>query len=175
MERDRGRQLDVNRSTESRDEQFTKYYAWIAFVNGTGPRPNHGRAIHPDESWHCLPRARAVDTDDDEWIRQHPEYGWRFVVKDERWHAQYYPEHDKFKGEPIHGTPATEGENDMALFILERKNAQLAKSVYDPVTGKAGRQIGKDENTAFRKGESIGAVVYVTVSDAEYRSRGGKG
>lgn len=101
MEQAKGSQLDVNRSTVPRDVQMSMYKAWNAYANGAGPKPNHGRAIHPDYSWHCVPIARAVDTDDGVWIRNHPQYGWRFVVKDEKWHAQYYPELDTEKDDDM--------------------------------------------------------------------------
>lgn len=63
-------------------------------------------------------------------------------------------------------------DDEMPITILERKNPQLTKSLYDPKSGRAIRAISKDENTSFRKARS-GAVVYVTVSDAEYKQRGG--
>jgi len=117
MEHARGGELDVNRTTVDRDVQLKMWNDWRLFVSGLAPRPNHGRAIHPDESWHCLPRARAVDTDDDEWIRNHPEFGWRFVVRDEKWHAQYYPELDEYKGT---GMPVQNGSEEMIIQIKGR-------------------------------------------------------
>lgn len=124
MEAARGRPLDVNRSTVSRASQFTYYYAYQRYLNGGPWAP---LALHPDNSWHCEPRARAVDTDDDAWIRGRPEYGWRFVVKSEKWHAQYYPEHDKFKGQPAGGgakplpTPQpSRKESDMLIFQVTK-------------------------------------------------------
>lgn len=172
MEHKKGSRLDVNRSTVPRAIQLSMFNAWNDWVAGRGPKPPHGRAIHPDYSWHCEPRARAVDTDDDAWIRNHPEYGWRFVVNDEKWHAQYYPELDKFRGTGFPAGNETEDEDEMPITILERKNSALTKSLYDVKKGRAIRAISKDENTAFRKARS-GAVVYITVSDAEYKARGG--
>lgn len=98
MERAKGSQLDVNRSTVSRLEQFKFYNVYRAYLNGGPWAP---LALHPDESWHCEPIAQAVDTDDDEWIRAHPEYGWRFVVRSEKWHAQWYQRWDMYYGQPI--------------------------------------------------------------------------
>lgn len=105
MERERGRELDVNRSTVDRGAQMELY---LDYKEGR----SNVLALHPDESWHCYPRARAVDTDDDVWIRNHPDHGWRFVVRSERWHAQYYPELDKYRGT---GNPANTKEKNMAL------------------------------------------------------------
>lgn len=81
-----------------------------------------------------------------------------------------------------HATPAdtdsvpfdpTQEDDDMPIVILQRNNSALTKSLYDTRSGKAVRAISKDENNAFRAAET-GAVVYVTVSDAEYSERGGK-
>lgn len=69
-------------------------------------------------------------------------------------------------------TPTNEEEDEM-LYILERHNAQLAKSLYDVRTGKAIRKIGVEENTAFRAMQAAGDAVYITVDDKEYIERGG--
>lgn len=102
MEAERGAPLDVNRSTVSRAAQQIVRDAYLAHLRGGPWAP---LALDPDDSWHCLPRARAVDTDDDAWIRAHPDHGWRFVVKDEKWHAQYYPELDRHRGEGFPARP----------------------------------------------------------------------
>lgn len=118
MERQHGGALDVNRATVSRAEQQQKYDAYLAYRNGGPWAP---LALPPDKSWHCPPRARAVDTDDDAWVRAHPEHGWRFVVKAEKWHAQYYPEHDTHPAEPAGGDSRPlpeETEDDMATALL---------------------------------------------------------
>lgn len=106
MESARGKPLDVNRSYASYEVQlklYNQYRAYITYVNGGPFAPWAPLALHPDHSWHC--RGLAVDTDDDGWIRMNPQFGWRFVVPSEKWHAQYYPEHDKSYG----GLPAGGG------------------------------------------------------------------
>lgn len=90
------------------------------------------------------------------------------------WYGSSDPVHFTFTGWTPPTPTITTGDNEMALFILERTNSQVTKSVYDPIKGRAGRAISRDENTSFRKGQASGAVVYVTVSDAEYKRRGGK-
>lgn len=62
-------------------------------------------------------------------------------------------------------------EDDMPITILEKKDSNAAKSLYDVKAGRAIRAISKDENTAFRANPEN--VVYITVSDAEYAQRGG--
>ena len=124
MEADRGRPLDVNRSYASWDEQMEKYEAYQAYRAGRGPWAP--LALHPSQSWHCI--GRAADTDDDEWIRAHPQYGWRFVVLSEKWHAQHYPELDLTRNRPASGDNTTplvtprKDEEDM-LFITYKDAA----------------------------------------------------
>lgn len=72
------------------------------------------------------------------------------------------------------GSTAPTLEEEMPIAILERTNSQLAKSLYDVRTGKAIRLISVAENTSFRAGQASGAVVYITVSDKEYKERGGE-
>lgn len=126
MERAKGSQLDVNRSTVSRVEQFKFYNAYRAYLNGGPWAP---LALHPDESWHCEPRARAVDTDDDKWIRDHPEHGWRFVVRSEKWHAQYYPHWDYYLNTPLYpntGESTTANEMEITeMFIADMPNGSF--------------------------------------------------
>lgn len=71
-------------------------------------------------------------------------------------------------------TTTTKQEEEMPIAILERTNSQLTKSLYDVRTGKAIRAISTNENTSFRKAQAAGAAVYITVSDKEYKERGGK-
>lgn len=147
METERGRPLDVNRSTVSRAEQQKKYDDYRAYLAGGPWAP---LALPPDKSWHCEPIARASDTDDDEWIRAHPDHGWRFVVKDEKWHAQYYPHLDRHRGEgmPAGGgarpipTPTPEEEEDMqhraflmATSINDQPNGPFNRWSCDAVAG----------------------------------------
>jgi len=126
MEHDRGAHLDVNRSTVTRATQYKVYNAYHDYLNGRGPWAP--LALHPDHSWHCEPKARAVDTDDDKWIRANPQYGWRFVVATEKWHAQYYPHLDleAWRGWPSASTetepepepdPEPETEHNMLIIL----------------------------------------------------------
>lgn len=114
MEAEKGSPIDVNRSTVSREEQQKAYDAYLAYINGNGPWAP--LALSPDRSWHCEPIARAVDTDDDVWIRNHPNHGWRFVVASEKWHGQYYPGLDRHYGEDV---------NDMGTIDNTEQNYQV--------------------------------------------------
>lgn len=68
-------------------------------------------------------------------------------------------------------TTPTQEDDDMPITILEKKDSNAAKSLYDVKAGRAIRAISKDENSAFRANPEN--VVYITVSDAEYAQRGG--
>lgn len=101
----------------------------------------------------------------------------------ENWHKRYNRDPWRTVARPAAVTPTRKPaptsipseEDDMnKIFILERHNAQLGKSLYDIRTGKAIRPIGVEENTAFRKMQATGDAVYITVDDAEYKQRGGK-
>lgn len=117
MEAERGAELDTNSTYRDYDEQAKArraYLAYVAYLNGGPWAPWAPLALDPDESWHCL--GLAVDTDDDEWVRAHPQFGWRFVVSSERWHAQYYPTLDLRRGtgfpagvgsKPFNGEPTS--------------------------------------------------------------------
>lgn len=98
MEAERKDRLDVNSSYRDPAEQQKAYDAYRAYLNGGPWAP---LALRPELSWHC--KGLAVDTDDDQWVRDHPDHGWRFVVPTEKWHTQYYPELDKHAGEPAGG------------------------------------------------------------------------
>lgn len=144
MEAARGRPLDVNRSTVDRDSQMKLY---IAYTSGA----SSVLALHPDESWHCIPRARAVDTDDDAWIRQHPEHGWRFVVPSERWHAQYYPNLDRHRNE---------GWPDMALNAdtdYEAFKAMLYRALQWDIRD-GGKGAGADSKYGATLWDRLGAI-----------------
>ena len=147
MEHEHGGPLDVNRSTVSDAEQqqkYDEYQAYLAYQRGGPWAPWAPLALPPDKSWHSQRIARATDTDDHEWVRAHPDHGWRFVVKGEVWHAQYYPELDHYRGqgfpagmeddvsaadvtEALYGTRVT--EEDGAARNLFDQNARLRGEV----------------------------------------------
>lgn len=134
-----GRPLDINRAYANWAQQMSYYTAWTAFrANPTAwRRANPGKpdpplALHPDQSWHC--KGMALDTDDR--LRTFTDHGWLFVVQSEPWHAQYYPDRDKYYGQPAGGTskPITEEEDDMALAVFTKPKD--AATVYEIKNGR---------------------------------------
>lgn len=103
-EHDLGRRIDVNSSTRDWDLQMSMYLAWQAWVNGTGPKPWHARAVHPKYSKHCT--GLAVDSDD--WTRPGfnafmAERGWiRVAAYDptEQHHFEYQWWRDQHRNRP---------------------------------------------------------------------------
>lgn len=106
-----GRHVDVNSTYREWGLQLRMYNDWRAYVNGTGPKPNHSRAIHPKYSVHC--QGRALDSDD--WrtpgfIALAAEHGWiRTAANDptEQHHFEYQSWRDRH-----YNAPAPTGEQE---------------------------------------------------------------
>lgn len=73
----------------------------------------------------------------------------------------------KFRINPV---TVLEQEADMAVIVVQRANSQLAKGVFDPITGKLRREITPSENNLYRAAQAANpsAVIYATVSDKDY-------
>lgn len=125
----------------------------------------------PRKSTHVANGGIAVDTSSISKMLKYGEaYGFYRPYDWDKPHFEFDPARVKIRP----AVPATIGEDEMPITILEIKgDSQAAKSLYDVKTGKAIRVISKDENSSFRAA-SAGAVVYVSVSKAEYKQRGGK-
>lgn len=101
MEEDAGRPIDCNSSYRDWNTQLNMWAAWEAYVHGRGPRPPHGRAIHPDKSMHC--RGIAADTDDWALLLRLSSHGWRRTATDEPWHFEYQYWNDEHRNRPAGG------------------------------------------------------------------------
>lgn len=113
----------------------------------------------------------AVDTSSISKMLKYGEaYGFYRPYDWDKPHFEFDPSRVKIRP----AVPTHTGEDEMPITILEIKgDSQAAKSLYDVRTGRAIRVISKDENSSFRAARD-GAVVYVSVSKAEYKQRGGK-
>lgn len=107
LERAIGREHDSNSSYRDYDEQMRMYNAWQRYVNsGYNPRykPNHSRAIHPDDSEHCA----GIADDSDDWtdpayVEEAAEHGWiRTAAWDptEQHHFTYQWWKDQHRNDP---------------------------------------------------------------------------
>lgn len=100
-----GRNIDVNSTYRDRETQLSMHNAYVAYLNGTGPRPAHSWAVHPDESFHVS--GEALDTDD--WripriVDILAENGFirnRLYVSGEEHHFEYIRSLDRNYGKPI--------------------------------------------------------------------------
>lgn len=159
-------------------DQKRLYDGWRAGLPGFNPADN------PDDESQRLAHVRFVAGDIDptpERVRRLAAAGLIRPYSYEPWHWEL-PNVRSYgivraipstAGSSTPNTPAARQEDDMPITILQRKNSDLSKSIYDVRTGKALRAISRDENTAFRTAPA-GTVVYITVSDSEYTKRGGK-
>jgi hypothetical protein len=106
-EADWGRPIDVNSTFRDPVLQLRMYNAWLAYVQGRGPRPGHSRALHPDESVHT--KGAALDSDD--WrqpgfISFMADHGWiRTAASDptEQHHFEYQSLRDNHRNRPASG------------------------------------------------------------------------
>lgn len=112
LERDLGRQADVNSTYRDWGRQMGMYVAWRAWKAGLGPKPPHSRALHPKDSVHC----QGLAWDSDDWrtpgfIALAAAHGWiRTAAGDptEQHHFEYQWWRDQHRYDPTpSSTPAT--------------------------------------------------------------------
>lgn len=120
-----GRPLDVNSAWRDPELQDRMYRAWVAYIDGRGPKPNHGRALPSWSSVHC--KGRAIDTDDTALGRVLNAHGWFRTASDEPWHYEYFSGRDNHRNKPA-GTGTTdipeEVFNMAEMVIVTEKNNQ---------------------------------------------------
>lgn len=102
------RPLDINSAWRSPATQQAMYLAWRAYVEGRGPKPDHGRALPADQSVHC--RGYAIDTDDSRYAALLGAHGWFRTAADESWHFEYDRTRDRHRHD---GTPTGNGSTSL--------------------------------------------------------------
>lgn len=160
----------AKRELWEQDELIHRYYV----IGGPANRPPYLYApkVPANESRHVVFGGIAVDTTHVSHMLKYGEaYGFYQPYAFDPPHFEFDPARVRIRA-TSKTTTKEEEEEDMPIAILQRNNSNLKKSLYDVKTGRAIRGISKDENLAFR-GARSGAVVYITVSDAEYNQRGG--
>lgn len=116
VQREFGRNIGVNSTYRSWDQQMSMYDAWNAYVGGWGPYPGHSKAVHPSESFHVS--GLALDSDD--WrnariVQILAENGFirnRLYVPNEEHHFEYIRARDKNHGKPA-GSKSEEDDMDI--------------------------------------------------------------
>lgn len=113
-----GSTIRCNSTYRDYTQQLRMYDAWMAWVQGWGPKPDHSRAIHPDYSKHC--QGLALDTD--LWavpgfLAHMAEHGWIQILPNdptERHHLEYQWWKDQHRNDPVPEpeVPIEESEED---------------------------------------------------------------
>lgn len=121
-----GRPLDINSAWRDPELQDRMYEAWSAYIDGRGPKPNHGRALPSWSSVHC--KGFAIDTDDTALARILNDHGWFRTASDEPWHYEYFEHRDYHRNEPAGGDavpfPDTGSEYEI-MFIANVRNGSF--------------------------------------------------
>lgn len=196
VQREFRRNIGVNSTYRSWNQQMSMYNAWNRYVNGTGPYPGHSKAIHPKYSRHT--NGTALDSND--WtsarIRQIlADNGFirnQLHVLNEQHHFEYIRGRDKNYGKPASGgnaTPITpEGEEedeDMARNIIYRttdSKAKIRAAVTNDVSGLWVEFTANDAGPlnghakAFGTGDAItcSTSMFSAARDAAAKVRAGK-
>lgn len=176
-----GRVPDVNRTYADYGTQLRMYNAWQAWVTGRGPKPNHSRALHPDESMHC----RGLAWDSDDWATPGftglaAEYGFiRTAASDptELHHFEYQWWRDEHRNDPTTAgglAPDTDTiqEEDMPNGYYAKGDKSAEVYWIDQTTGKR-RKVPKGELTAAQAfnvatGGKFGAGYTAVMPQAEF-------
>ncbi len=132
-----GRAADINEAWRSPEQADKNYRAYVAYLAGRGPWA--ALAYPAATSIHC--RGYALDTDDTSTahMRIWNDHGWFWTVYRngklvERWHLEYFPDRDKFRGASAAGTTTlTPGQKAAPqggkMTIYVRRNDGLILSI----------------------------------------------
>lgn len=138
-EADWGGAIRCNSTYRDWDEQMRMYLAWNAWVQGRGPKPNHSRAVHPDESRHTS----GIAFDTNLWtvpgfIKHMADHGWiRTAAWDptEQHHFEYQWWNDNHRNDPAPAGQKEEDElmaaKDDIISNLTAKIAELRQAITD--------------------------------------------
>lgn len=142
-----GRNIDVNSTYRSWSYQMSMYNAWNSYVNGSGPRPAHSKAIHPQYSRHV--HGLALDSDD--WVNARivqilAENGFirnQLHVPGEQHHFEYIRARDKNYGKEIDMSLSSEDVKRVAAEVVRQLSSSglgnRVKAIYESVRfGKKG-------------------------------------
>jgi hypothetical protein len=121
-----GMPAGITSSYRTRAQQQPLYARYVNDLR-TGRKPAR-LAAKPGQSPHGEGLALDLRPAPELWLRAHPEYGWRFTIKSEKWHAEYDPARDRTQSTPApdesHGPVVTE-EDDVLIIKHARFGAYL--------------------------------------------------
>lgn len=191
MEADAGRRIDVNSSYRDYEKQLAMWRAWTLWTQGKGPKPNHGRAIHPDQSMHC--KGLAVDTDDVSLLLALADHGWRRTAADEAWHFEYQVWNDQHRNRPAGGDskplptpePALPEEEDDDMYkptVHVRTEGAFEATLAHPEIGQSlaqytgpgtgGKTVSADKKVTTFRGFMVTADEAVAAAWARTHAKG---
>lgn len=130
--------IPCNSSYRDYDLQLSMYFAWINYERGFAPYPGHSRALHPDESQHCL--GLAFDTARITDVRAIAEsHGW-FQVDDpsETHHFEYRAAQDRHRA-----GGADVGLMDLGGFLMALSDDQQ-RQIYEALVVGGGQYYKTD-------------------------------
>lgn len=153
LEADLGRPVDVNSTYRDWNLQLRMYHDWRAYVDGTGPKPAHSRAIYPSLSRHTS--GLALDSDD--WstpgfVALAAEHGWiRTAAGDptEQHHFEYQWWRDQHRDDPIPAKTPLEDEMILIESLPKRGRALVGPGYYREVAD--GEQLKAASRLASKK------------------------
>lgn len=179
-----GRDIDVNSTYRSWDQQMAMYNAWNWYLRG-GPYPGHSKAIHPSQSRHT--GGTALDSDD--WTNKRiveilADNGFirnQLHVPNEQHHFEWLRNRDNHLGEPISGgqsapapVPATpeEEEDEMPKNVMHHHDHPTYKyevSISNPDSGFYLSYVTNDPETNNQFAKQYETGDSVKVSDSMFR------
>jgi hypothetical protein len=121
--RDAGMPAGITSAYRTEAQQAPLYARYLNDLR-TGRKPPR-LAAKPGTSFHGEGTALDLPIAAELWLRAHPEYGWRFTIKSERWHAEYDPARDRSQSLPApdasHGVTTHDREDEDMLLIKSSK------------------------------------------------------
>lgn len=150
--REFGRPIDVNSTYRSWADQMVMFVDWSKWVNGTGPRPAHSKAVHPSESFHV--QGLALDSDD--WrvpriVQILAENGFirnRLHVKGEQHHFEYIRARDTNYGEKVDDVSA----DDVWKYPVKGRPGGDVPAIQELADAKTAAEKVRDELAPVTRG-----------------------
>ncbi|KQT75411.1 hypothetical protein [Microbacterium sp. Leaf436] len=146
--------------------QLSMWQAWEAWTQGRGPKPNHSRAVHPDQSRHTS----GIALDTDLWtvagfIAFMVDHGWiRTAAWDptEQHHFEYQWWRDNHRNDPA---PAGQKEEE----DMNSEQDEMLRSIFIAISDKAnGIQHNANEAAgAAVRGEELAKGTQATAKNVE--------
>lgn len=159
-----GRDIDVNSTYRSRDQQLRMWQAWEAYEAGRGPHPGHSKALHPDDPLAFHTKGTALDSDD--WrnarivqiLAAHGFIRNRLHVKGEQHHFEYLRDHDQHKNAPAGGMEDDMTPNQDKALSEAWENSKRIRQILE---GLENMLVGNGSAQEIQPGGSLHRLVNI--------------